>query len=216
MASYPDPYYPASSPDHHIVYHHQTPAHNNYYHPPSGFAQVDFSPIFLAIVPIALFLGAAAAFALATATSSNSAAVAVAQQQQQEESSNNNVANNNNANNHNNVILAALLEVIQTKHDDSHVKHKIILITTTTAATTTIPGPGPTIIPPLPTLFPFITAKDVPPFERFSNQSVSIPPDRPISEEDELDGGFDLPGGGTVIDPPILEEEEPDILTYDL
>jgi hypothetical protein len=113
------------------------------------------------------------------------------------------------------------LEVIQNKHVSD--KHKIILITTTTAATTTptttIPGPGPiTIIPPPPppTLFPKITATRIPPFERFANQSVSISPDKPIFEEDELTDGFDLPGGGTVIEPLILEEEEPEILSYDL
>ena len=103
-------------------------------------------------------------------------------------------------NNNNNAILAALLEVINSKHDDHDDKHKIILITTTTSA------------PP-----PFVAAKDVPPVERFANQSVSIPPDKPLSEEDELADGFDQPGGGTVIEPPILEEdEEPEILTYDL
>jgi hypothetical protein len=164
---------------------------------------VDFSPIFLAIVPIALFLGAAAAFALATATSSSSAAAAVSQQQQQqEESSNNNAANNNNANNNNIAILAALLEVIQNKHDSHDDKHKIILITTTT---------------PLP---PFVAAKDVSPIEKLAsatNQTGSIPPDKPLSEEDDQGDGFDLPDGGTVIEPPIMEEEEvPEILTYDL
>jgi hypothetical protein len=88
------------------------------------------------------------------------------------------------------------LEVIQNKHDDHDDKHKIILITTTAAT--------------------IVAAKDaVLPVERFANQSVSIPPDRPISEEDELANGFDQPGGGTVIEPPILEEEEPEILTYD-
>jgi len=40
---------------------------------------LDFSPLFLALVPIALFLGAAAALALATATRPNQA-VATAQQ----------------------------------------------------------------------------------------------------------------------------------------
>nr|CAH0098378.1 unnamed protein product [Daphnia galeata] len=204
LASYPAPYYPASSPDHHVVYHHPAPAHNNYYHPPSGFTQVDFSPIFLAVVPIALFLGAAAAFTLATATSSSSAAVAVAQQQQQqEESSNNNAANNNNANNNNNAILAALLEVIQNKHDS----HRFNNYYSSSYSYYS---------PPTPTLSPMITAKKVPPFERFENQSVSIPPDKPIFEEDELTDGFDLPGGGTVIEPLILEEEEPEILSYDL
>jgi hypothetical protein len=201
VGSYPAPYYPPAQ-DHHVVYHHPAPAHNNYYQPPSGFAQVDFSPIFLAIVPIALFLGAAAAFALATATSSSSAAAAVSQQQQQqEESSNNNAANNNNANNNNIAILAALLEVIQNKHDSHDDKHKIILITTT---------------PPME----IVAAKDVSPIEKLAsatNQTGSIPPDKPLSEEDDQGDGFDLPDGGTVIEPPIMEEEEvPEILTYDL
>ncbi|XP_046445695.1 uncharacterized protein LOC124195372 isoform X2 [Daphnia pulex] len=201
VGSYPAPYYPPAQ-DHHVVYHHPAPAHNNYYNPPSGFAQVDFSPIFLAIVPIALFLGAAAAFALATATSSSSAAAAVSQQQQQqEESSNNNAANNNNANNNNIAILAALLEVIQSKHDSHDDKHKIILITTTTPMA-------------------IVAAKDVSPIEKLAsatNQTGSLPPDKPLSEEDDQGDGFDQPGGGTVIEPPIMEEEEvPEILTYDL
>ena len=128
LASYPAPYYPASSPDHHIVYHHQTPAHNNYYHPPSGFAQVDFSPIFLAIVPIALFLGAAAAFALATASSSSSSAAAAAQQQQQQqEASNNNNNANNNSNNNNNAILVALIAALINNNKGHSKAHKTII-----------------------------------------------------------------------------------------
>jgi hypothetical protein len=166
---------------------------------------VDFSPIFLAIVPIALFLGAAAAFALATATSSSSAAAAVSQQQQQqEESSNNNAANNNNANNNNIAILAALLEVIQNKHDSHDDKHKIILITTTTTTTAS----------PMSSMRSVDVAKnDASPLEKL----VTLPPDKPLSEEDDQGDGFDLPDGGTVIEPPIMEEEEvPEILTYDL
>lgn len=81
------------------------------YHPPSyhsgpGFHAVDFSPLFIALIPIALFLGAAAAFALSVATSSSSASASAQQQQQQEESSNNNNAANSN---NNNALLAALL-----------------------------------------------------------------------------------------------------------
>ncbi|EFX79917.1 hypothetical protein DAPPUDRAFT_319130 [Daphnia pulex] len=147
VGSYPAPYYPPAQ-DHHVVYHHPAPAHNNYYQPPSGFAQVDFSPIFLAIVPIAF-------------------------------------------------------------HDDK----KIIIITTTTTA-------APPVPPPPPTLRLSVATKDVSPIEKLAsatNQLVTLPPDKPLSEEDDLGDGFDQPGGGTVIEPPIMEEEEvPEILTYDL
>lgn len=69
---------------------------------------VDFSPLFLALIPIALFLGAAAAFALSVATSS-STAVASAQQQQQQQEENNNNNNAANSNNNNNAMLATVL-----------------------------------------------------------------------------------------------------------
>ncbi|XP_059351640.1 uncharacterized protein LOC130691650 isoform X2 [Daphnia carinata] len=202
LPSYPSPYYPPSPPEHHVVYHHPAPAQHTYHHAPSGFAQVDFSPIFLAIVPIALFLGAAAAFALATATTSSSAAAVAQQQQQQEESSNsNNAANNNNANN-NNALLAALFAALQSKHDDHKDKHKIIIITTTTEATTTMPPP---------------TMRSLDPVKLpLKIQTPTLPPDKPLSEEDDTGEGFDQPGGGTVIEPLLLEEEEPEILTYDL
>ncbi|KZS03576.1 Uncharacterized protein APZ42_033780 [Daphnia magna] len=203
LSSYPSPYYPPSPPEHHVVYHHPAPAQHTYHHAPSAFTQVDFSPIFLAIVPIALFLGAAAAFALATATTSSSAAAVAQQQQQQEESSNNNnAANNNNANN-NNVLLAALFAALQSKHDDHKDKHKIIIITTTTAAPTTMP-------PPLPERSQALVKLPL------KNQTLTLPPDKPLSEEDDAGEGFDQPGGGTVIEPPLLEEEVPEILTYDL
>lgn len=81
-------------------YHHVAPT--NY----GAHPFVDFSPLFLALIPIALFLGAAAAFALSVATSS-STAVASAQQQQQQEENNNN--NNAASNNNNNALLAALV-----------------------------------------------------------------------------------------------------------
>lgn len=71
-----------------------------------GTYPVDFSPLFLALIPIALFLGAAAAFALSVATASSTAVATAQQQQQQEESSNNNNAANSN---NNNALLAALL-----------------------------------------------------------------------------------------------------------
>ncbi|KAI9565915.1 hypothetical protein GHT06_009713 [Daphnia sinensis] len=207
LASYPAPYYPPSPPEHHVVYHHPAPAQHTYHHAPSGFAQVDFSPIFLAIVPIALFLGAAAAFALATATTSSSAAAVAQQQQQQEESSNsNNAANNNNANN-NNALLAALFAALQSKHDEHSDKHKIIIITTTTTTTTMAPGPPPP---------PPVRSQDSATLLPLQNQSPTLPPDKPLSEEDDAGEGFDQPGGGTVIEPPLLEEEEPEILTYDL
>lgn len=77
----------------------------NHYSVPGPYA-VDFSPLFLALIPIALFLGAAAAFALSVATSSSTAVATAQQQQQQEESSNNNNAANNN---NNNALLAALV-----------------------------------------------------------------------------------------------------------
>jgi hypothetical protein len=90
---------------------------------------IDFSPIFLAIVPIALFLGAAAAFALATASSSSSSAAAAAQQQQQQQESANNNNNANNANNNNNnAILAALIAAIINNNKGHHAKaHKTII-----------------------------------------------------------------------------------------
>ncbi len=89
------------------VYSHQ-PAPTYPSHYPA--MTVDFTPIFLAIVPIALFVGAAAAFALSTASSSNSAvATANQQQQQQEDNNNNNNALNNNNNNNNNALLAAVI-----------------------------------------------------------------------------------------------------------
>lgn len=85
-------------------YHHPSPVH------------IDFSPIFLAIVPIALFLGAAAAFALATASSSSSSAAAAAQQQQQQQEAANNNNNANNANNNNNnALLVALIAAFSQK-----------------------------------------------------------------------------------------------------
>ncbi|XP_059353635.1 uncharacterized protein LOC130691074 isoform X2 [Daphnia carinata] len=133
--SYPSSYPHAIKPKPHIIYHHQpAPQHNNYYHPPSRLTHIDFSPIFLAIVPIALFLGAAAAFALASAVSSSSAvATAQQQQQQQEESSNNNNNDNNNNNNNINTILALLAAFHEVKknHDDHQ---KIVIVTTTTPA----------------------------------------------------------------------------------
>lgn len=94
----------------------------------AGPVHIDFSPIFLAIVPIALFLGAAAAFALATASSSSSSAAAAAQQQQQQQEAANNNNNANNANNNNNnAILAALLAAI-VNNKGSHAKaHKTII-----------------------------------------------------------------------------------------
>lgn len=199
LSSYPSPYYPPSHPEHHVMYHHPAPAQHNYHHPSSGFAQVDFSPIFLAIVPIALFLGAAAAFALATATSSSSAAAAVAQQQQQqEESSNNNAANNNNANN-NNALLAALFAALQNKDHDHADKQKIIIITTTTEPTTVASVRS-------------VDSENL----SLKKQLSTVPPDKPLSEEDDAGDGFDQPGGGTVLEPPLLEEEDAEILTYDL
>jgi hypothetical protein len=97
-------------------YHHARPVH------------IDFSPIFLAIVPIALFLGAAAAFALATASSSSSSAAAAAQQQQQQqEAANNNNNANNNANNNNNAILAALFAAIINNKGHHAKAHKTII-----------------------------------------------------------------------------------------
>ena len=94
----------------------------------AGPVHIDFSPIFLAIVPIALFLGAAAAFALATASSSSSSAAAAAQQQQQQQEAANNNNNANNANNNNNnAILAALIAAIA-NNKGSHAKaHKTII-----------------------------------------------------------------------------------------
>jgi hypothetical protein len=97
-------------------YHHPSPVH------------IDFSPIFLAIVPIALFLGAAAAFALATASSSSSSAAAAAQQQQQQqEASNNNNNANNNSNNNNNAILVALIAALINNHKGHAKAHKTII-----------------------------------------------------------------------------------------
>lgn len=105
------------------------PAGRNYdggYHQPSP-VHIDFSPIFLAIVPIALFLGAAAAFALATASSSSSSAAAAAQQQQQQQEAANNNNNANNANNNNNnAILAALIAAFVQKGHSSK-GHKTII-----------------------------------------------------------------------------------------
>ena len=82
-----------------------------YHVAPGGYGAslpfVDFSPLFIALIPIALFLGAAAAFALSVATSS-STAVATAQQQQQQQEENNNNNNAANSNNNNNAMLAAM------------------------------------------------------------------------------------------------------------
>lgn len=77
-----------------------------YVHSPQ--MKLDFSPLFLALIPIALALGAASSFALSTAVRSN-AAVASAQQQQQQQEGNNNNANSNNANNNN---IASLLAAV--------------------------------------------------------------------------------------------------------
>ena len=90
----------ATHPPYHKPADYPTPAASvlNYAapHQPSSLMQVDFSPLFLALIPLALVLGAAASFGLASAVKSNTA-VASAQQQQQQESTNNNNANNNNA-----------------------------------------------------------------------------------------------------------------------
>lgn len=159
LASYPKKTYPhPAKPETHVIYHQPPATHNNYYHPPTGLTHVDFSPIFLAIVPIALFLGAAAAFALASAvTSSTAVATAQQQQQQQEESSNNNNNDNNNNNNNMNTILTLLAAFNEVKkhHDDSH---KIVIVTDdsdlTKVAATDVPAvtidPPPSLPPSLP------------------------------------------------------------------
>jgi len=129
LASYPSSYPHSAKPEPHFVYHQPLATHNNYYHPPTGLTHVDFSPIFLAIVPIALFLGAAAAFALASAVTSNTAVATAQQQQQQQEDSNSNNNNDNNSNNNNmNTILTLLAAFNEVKkhHDDSH---KIVIVT---------------------------------------------------------------------------------------
>lgn len=59
--------------------------------------RVDFGPIFLALIPIALALGAAASLALTSAVQPNQA-IAMAQQQQQQQSENSNSNNNQNSN----------------------------------------------------------------------------------------------------------------------
>ena len=78
------------------------------YHPapvPSAYpVSIDFSSLFVALIPIALFLGATSALALAVATKPNQA-VATAQQQQQQQEGN----NNNNDNNSNNNLMSSLL-----------------------------------------------------------------------------------------------------------
>nr|CAH0098377.1 unnamed protein product [Daphnia galeata] len=128
LATYPKTYPHSAKPETHIIYHQPPATHNNYYHPPSGLTHIDFSPIFLAIVPIALFLGAAAAFALASAVTSNTAVATAQQQQQQQEDSNNNNNNDNNSNNNNiNTILTLLAAFNEVKkhHDDNH---KIIIV----------------------------------------------------------------------------------------
>ncbi|KAI9565914.1 hypothetical protein GHT06_009712 [Daphnia sinensis] len=173
--------YPASYPHSvkhqkpHIIYHHQpAPQHNNYYHPPSRLTHIDFSPIFLAIVPIALFLGAAAAFALASAVSSSSAvATAQQQQQQQEESSNNNNNDNNNNNNNINTILALLAAFHEVKkHHDDH--HKIVIVTTTTTTESSadvaneVPVTTDPPLPPPPSTGPF--------FIKLSSSTTESPP----------------------------------------
>lgn len=68
--------------------------------------KVDFSPLFLALIPLALVLGAAASFALSSAVTSNTAVATAQQQQQQQEASNSN--NNANSNSNTNTILALL------------------------------------------------------------------------------------------------------------
>ena len=128
LATYPKTYPHSAKPETHIIYHQPPATHNNYYHPPSGLTHIDFSPIFLAIVPIALFLGAAAAFALASAVTSNTAVATAQQQQQQQEDSNSNNNNDNNSNNNNiNTILTLLAAFNEVKkhHDDNH---KIIIV----------------------------------------------------------------------------------------
>lgn len=68
--------------------------------------KVDFSPLFLALIPLALVLGAAASFALSSAVTSNTAVATAQQQQQQQEASNSN--NNANSNSNTNTILSLL------------------------------------------------------------------------------------------------------------
>lgn len=176
LGSYPSSYPHSIKPKPHVIYHHQpAPQQNNYYHPPSRLTHIDFSPIFLAIVPIALFLGAAAAFALASAVSSSSAvATAQQQQQQQEESSNNNNNDNNNNNNNINTILALLAAFHEVKkHHDDH--HKIVIVTTTTPTSDTVeevanevPVTTDPPLPPPPPTGPF--------FIKLSSSTTESPP----------------------------------------
>ncbi|XP_046635913.1 pollen-specific leucine-rich repeat extensin-like protein 1 isoform X2 [Daphnia pulicaria] len=165
LASYPKKTYPhPAKPETHVIYHQPPATHNNYYHPPTGLTHVDFSPIFLAIVPIALFLGAAAAFALASAVTSSTAVATAQQQQQQQEESNSNNNNDNNSNNNNmNTILSLLAAFNEVKkhHDDSH---KIVIVTdepdltkvaaTDVPAVTIDPPPSPSPSPSLPPSLP--------------------------------------------------------------
>ncbi|KAK4018922.1 hypothetical protein OUZ56_000957 [Daphnia magna] len=176
LGSYPSSYPHSIKPKPHVIYHHQpAPQQNNYYHPPSRLTHIDFSPIFLAIVPIALFLGAAAAFALASAVSSSSAvATAQQQQQQQEESSNNNNNDNNNNNNNINTILALLAAFHEVKkHHDDH--HKIVIVTTTTPTPDSgeevaneVPVTTDPPLPPPPPTGPF--------FIKLSSSTTESPP----------------------------------------
>lgn len=93
--------HPHTRQDYHNAY--RPPALN--YHPPPSLMKVDFSPLFLALIPLALVLGAAASFALSSAVTSSSAVATAQQQQQQQEASSN---SNNNANSNTNTILSLL------------------------------------------------------------------------------------------------------------
>lgn len=91
--------------------------------------KVDFSPLFLALIPLALVLGAAASFALSSAVTSNTAVATAQQQQQQQEASN---SNNNNANSNSNSILALLSAL---KDDDNYNQPYYVIVNGTSFAT---------------------------------------------------------------------------------
>lgn len=84
--------------------------------------RVDFGPIFLALIPIALVLGAAASLALTSAVRPNQAVAMAQQQQQQSENSNSN--NNQNSNS----ALLESLALVQSLHSEPQYPPFIIVV----------------------------------------------------------------------------------------
>lgn len=107
----------------------QAPPYSPNIHHQSALAmqRVDFGPIFLALIPIALVLGAAASLALTSAVRPNQAVATAQQQQQQSENSNSN--NNQNSNS----ALLESLAIVKSMHSEPHQYPPFIIVVNGTA-----------------------------------------------------------------------------------